>query len=104
MGTYTLPAPVDDLRHGAEHDRERPKIRCARSLRCSLGEDIAEPSRCLQACRVWSWYVDHAGAALRLYPDGQQRDSHQLVLQAALCPGYYALSERDWSRPPGFRH
>ena len=33
MGAHALPAPVDDLRHGAEHHRERPEIRRARALR-----------------------------------------------------------------------
>src|ERR1700723_3599262 len=104
MGTHALPAPVDDLRDGAEHHREWSKIRCARSLRRGLGKNIAEPSWCLQARRIWSRYLDYAGAALWLHPDGQQRDPDQLFLQIALRAGYHALSERDWSRPSGLRH
>src|ERR1700722_16436229 len=103
MGAYALPAPIDDLRHVAEHYRERPKIRCACPLRRGLGEDIAEPPWRLQTCRIWSRHIDHASAALRLYADGQQCDPDQFFLQDALCAGYHALSERDCSRPPGLR-
>ena len=39
--------------------------------------------------------VDHAGAALRLHADDQQRDPDELVLQAALRPGPDAVSGRD---------
>ena len=69
------------------------------ALRPGLGENPAESSRRLQACRIRSRHLDHAGAALRLHPDGQQRDPDQLLLQAALRAGHHALSERDRPRP-----
>ncbi len=91
MGANPLPAPVDDLRHGAEHHRERPQIRSAQALRPRLGEDPRGPSRRLQTCRVRPRHVDHAGTALRLHADGQQRHPDERLLQAAFRPGPHAL-------------
>ena len=35
-----------------------PQVRRAEALRQGLGQDPAEPSRRLEACRVWSWHLD----------------------------------------------
>ena len=103
MGEDPLSAPVDDLRHGSKRHRERPQVGRLHPLRQGLGQGSAGSSRCLQARRVRPGHIDHAGAALRLHADDQQRHPDQLVLQAALCPGFDALLGEIGLDIPGLR-
>ena len=71
------------------------RSKAPRGVRQRLGQGAAEPSRRLEACRIRPRHLDHAGSALRLHADDQQRDPDQLVLQAALRTGPHALPGRD---------